>query len=197
MDKVPLTPNAYYQFSQKTSSGQLFQSHDDYLHFLFLYCRQVQPLARTFAYCLLPGSFHVLLQIRDMPSLLRHTERVGQGTEELFEDCSGYLDKKVSEFVARYHTSIHSFEGPTLSDFANWRCELIASEAEVPHRLGLLHLYPLYFEGGDSHELWPYTSLHSLQSHRHTFLDRDAVYGWFGGRESFLKESRVTLAECF
>lgn len=197
MNQARLFPNVYYQFSQKNSGNLLFPTHDDYLHFLFLYCRCVQPLVRTFAYCLLPDSFHILMKVRDLPSLLRHTERVGQGTEELAGDCSGYLDKKVSEFVARYHTSLHSFEGTASPSSVDWRCELIPGEAEVPHRLGLLHLYPLYFEDRYPHGLWPYTSLHSLQSSRHTFLDRDTVHGWFGGYEGFLKESRVTLAECF
>lgn len=197
MNKVPLSPNAYYQFSQKVNGSLLFSSHDDYLHFLFLYCRHVQPLARTFAYCLLPDSFYVLLQIRNLPSLLRHTERIGAGTEELAEDCSGYLNKKVSEFVARYHSSLPSFEGTASPTCTDWRCELIPGEAEVPHRLGLLHLYPMYFQDHSAGGLWPYTSLHSLQSRRHTFLERDAIHAWFGGHEAFLKESRLILAESY
>lgn len=195
MKKVPLSPNAYYQFSQKINGGLLFSSHNDYLHFLSLYCRHVQPLARTFAYCLLPDSFYVVLQIRDLPSLLRHTERVGQGTLELADDCAGYLNKKVSDFVTRYPTSLPSFEGTALPTSVDWRCELIPSEAEVPHRLGLLHLYPLYLQDHPAGGLWPYTSLHSLQSRRHTFLDRDKVYKWFGGYEGFLKESREIYLE--
>ena len=197
MNKVPLSPNAYYQFSQKINGSLLFQSHDDYLHFLFLYCRHVQPLARTFAYCLLPDSFYVVLQICDLSSLLRHTERVGTGTEELADDCAGYLNKKVSEFVTSYHTSLPSFEGITSLASTGWRCELIPGETEAPHRLGLLHLYPLYFQDYPAGGLWPYTSLHSLQSRRHTFLDRDKVYEWFGGYEAFLKESRFILAESY
>lgn len=197
MNRARLNPNAYYQLSQKTSERQLFSTHDDYLHFLFLYCRHVQPLARTFAYCLLPNSFYILLQIRDFPSLLRHTERVGQGIEEIDGDCQGYLEQKVSEFVTRYHSSIRVCEATASSPSTDWRCELIPGEAEVPHRLGLLHLYPLYFEDHAIPGLWPYTSLHSLQSRRHTFLERDTVHEWFGGHEGFLKESRFILTESY
>ena len=197
MNQARLNPNVYYQLSQKTSGSLLFPTHDDYLHFLFLYCRHVQPLAHTFAYCLLPDSFYILLQIRDFPSLLRHTERAGRGTEELVDNTPGYLDKKVSEFVARYHTSIHVLEATSSPLSTDWRCELIPNEAEVPHRLGLLHLYPLYFEDRPPCGLWPYTSLHSLQSRRHTFLDRDTVHRWFGGHKGFLRESRLILAESY
>jgi putative transposase len=198
MNKARLIPNTYYQFSQKIRGTLLFTSHDDYLHFLFLYCRHIQPIARTFAYCLLPDSFHVLLQIRDWSSLLRHTERVGEDVEILAADCPGYLERKVSHFVTRYHTSLtpaSASEADTVP--MGWQCECVTTEAEMAHRLGLLHLYPLYYEEGACNGLWPYTSLHSLQSHRHTFLDRDTVHAWFGGYENFLRESRVTLAECF
>jgi len=195
MNKARLLPNTYFQISQKLRGNPLFNSHDDYLHFLFLYCRHIQPLARTFAYCLLPDSFYVLLQIRDWAVLLRHTERVGEDVEALAMDCPRYLEQKVSHFLARYHTSL-----PTASASetvpVDWRCEFVSNEAEMAHRLGLLHLYPLYYGDEPRDRLWPYTSLHSLQSHRHTFLDRDTVHGWFGGYESFLRESRATLAEC-
>ncbi|MPR32418.1 hypothetical protein [Salmonirosea aquatica] len=194
MNKAHLIPNSYYQFSKKISGSLLFPSHDDYLHFLFLYCRQVQPIARTFAYCLLPDSFFVLLQIRDEASLQRHTERVGAGIEEVAEDCQGYLERQISNFVARYHSSLNI----TFSENERgWHCEYLPNEAEVSHRVELLHLYPLYHEAVQGNGRWPYMSLHSLQSRRHTFLDRDTVHAWFGGFEEFLKESSFTLAECF
>ena len=198
MNKARLVPNSYYRFSKKNNGSLLFSSHDDYLHFLFLYCRQVQPFVRTFGYCLLPDSFHVLFQIRDWASLLRHTERVGEDVEVLATDCHGYLEQNISRFVSRYHASLVSALTPEAETIpADWQCELVSSEAEVAHRLGLLHLYPLYYGKGQCNDPWPYSSLHSLQSRRHTFLDRDTVHAWFGGHEAFLKESRHTLAECF
>jgi putative transposase len=192
MNKVTLSPDAYYQFSQKLSASLLFSTHDDYRHFLFLYCRHIQPVARTFAYCLLPDSFYVLLQIRDEASLQRHTERVGESADELVQDCSGYLERKVSTFVTRYHNTMSV---PLPEPEKSWHCEYLPTEGEVAHRLELLHLYPLYHETVEENGRWPFTSLHSLQSHRHTFLDRDAVYGWFGGREGFMRESREVYLE--
>lgn len=196
MNKVRLIPNAYYQLSQKIKGGVLFPSHDAYRQFLFLYCRQVLPVARTFAYCLLPDSFHVLLQIRDWTPLLRHTERIGEDVETLATDCSGYLEEKMTRFVAQYHATLApALASEPATALPEWDCELVSGEAEVAHRLALFHLYPLYFENKQGMERWPYTSLHSLQSCRYTFLDRDTVYGWFGGREGFLRENREICVE--
>ena len=196
MNKARLIPNTYYQFSQKIRGTLLFNSHDDYLHFLFLYCRQIQPIARTFAYCLLPDSFHVLLQIRDLASLLRHTERVGEDVEVLAADCPGYLERKLAHFITKYHTSLIPTSAPELgTELMDWQCEIVSTEAEMAHRLGLLHLYPLYYGEKPYTNLWPYTSLHSLRSNRHTFLERDPVHAWFGGHEDFLKESHEIYLE--
>ncbi|TDB57358.1 hypothetical protein [Arundinibacter roseus] len=198
MKKYTFQPQAYYHISRRVAENAvLFREHDDYIHFLFLYCRQVQPIARTFAYCLLPDSFHLLIQFRDIAALNRHLEKTGEAPDLLEESCCNYLENQLDAFVENYEKSIPAHEYVSAAErlTAEWRCEEIADAVLAAQFVHLLHLFPAYHLQIQPDTFWPYSSLHSLKSDRHTFVERDIVHRWFGGREAFIRDASQVQVE--
>jgi len=60
-----LIPGQYYHIYNRGNNGQdAFFEGRNYRYFLKLYARYIEPVAETFAYCLLKNHFHFLLRIQ-------------------------------------------------------------------------------------------------------------------------------------
>ncbi|MFN2158185.1 MAG: transposase, partial [Anaerolineae bacterium] len=61
---VPLAWETYYHiYNRGNNREDLFRSDDNYRYFLRLYADHIEPVAVTFAYCLMPNHFHAVLVI--------------------------------------------------------------------------------------------------------------------------------------
>lgn len=66
MEKLnALEPNKYYHIYNRGNNGEnIFLEERNYHYFLKLYAKYVEPVADTFAYCLLKNHFHLLIRIK-------------------------------------------------------------------------------------------------------------------------------------
>jgi hypothetical protein len=64
---IPLQPGNYYHiFNHGNNRENIFIQERNYTYFLQLYTRYIDPVADTFAYCLLRNHFQLLVRIKDM-----------------------------------------------------------------------------------------------------------------------------------
>ena len=64
--KQPILHGNYYHIYNRGNNGiDVFLDNDSYYHFLRLYAKYVEPIAETFAWCLLKNHFHLLVRIKD------------------------------------------------------------------------------------------------------------------------------------
>src|ERR1700679_1071786 len=88
-DKVlsPLYENEIYHIYNRGNNGEnLFYKPDNYNYFLRQYDRHLSPYLETFAYCLLPNHFHLLVRIKsykDFPKSDAIPQRDGIATKEI------------------------------------------------------------------------------------------------------------------
>jgi hypothetical protein len=62
----PLQYGHYYHiYNRGNSGGVLFREERNYPYFLELYAKYVEPVAETYAYCLMSNHFHLLVRIKD------------------------------------------------------------------------------------------------------------------------------------
>ena len=73
---APLQHGRYYHiYNRGVNRENLFVEERNYRYFLQLYARHVEPIAYTYAYCLLRNHFHFLVQIKDLTEDLTGCER--------------------------------------------------------------------------------------------------------------------------
>jgi putative transposase len=55
----------YHIYNRGTNRENIFLEKRNYAYFLQLYIKHIEPVAETYAYCLLRNHFHVFARIRD------------------------------------------------------------------------------------------------------------------------------------
>ncbi|MGE0089953.1 MAG: hypothetical protein AB7S50_10835 [Bacteroidales bacterium] len=64
--KGPIEYGKYYHiYNRGNNFENIFITNEDYLHFLDLYEIYINPIADTFAWCLMKNHFHLLVQIKE------------------------------------------------------------------------------------------------------------------------------------
>ncbi len=65
----------YHIYNRGNNRENLFIQQRDYIRFIDLYARHIEPVAQTFAYCLMRNHFHLLVRIRDESDEQREPSR--------------------------------------------------------------------------------------------------------------------------
>jgi len=66
---------AYHIYNRGNNHENLFVQERNYAYFLNLYVRHVEPIAETFAYCLMKNHFHLLVRIKNDSDEAREPSR--------------------------------------------------------------------------------------------------------------------------
>lgn len=175
---IPLEFNRYYHiYNRGNSRENLFRKPDNYHYFLKLYTKHINPISDTFAYCLLPNHFHLLVRIKspDEQDLTGFPEAYRSGLAlnpsrqfaNLFNAYAKAINKAYSRTGALFQRPFGRI--PVTSDA--YFTQLIIYIHQNPQKHGLI----------DDFREWPYSSYHALLSSKPTRLQRETVLEWFDG----------------
>jgi hypothetical protein len=198
----PLRYDTYYHiYNRGVNRGSIFFEERNCEYFLKLYEKHIAPVADTFAYCLLDNHFHVSVrvkaedEIKTLRVFLPNGGQLKQGTSANRDQSQPrkplgsehYVSTQFSNFLNAYAKSInkayqrtgslfqHPFGRiPIKTDRQFWN--VIAYIHQNPQKHGLV---------GDFRE-WKHSSYGLLSGSMPTFLRRDIVLAWFGGRKAYL-----------
>ncbi len=169
----------YHIFNRGNNRENLFIEERNYRHFLALYAKYVHPVADTYAYCLLPNHFHLLVRIKTEEELLSqsHPVRVSQDREVLspsrqFSHCFNAYAKAFNKAYMRTGSLL---EKP-------FRRIPVTNSAYIAQLIVYIHHNPRKHGLVDDFLEWPYMSYHTLLSAKSTCLARNDVLAWFDGR---------------
>jgi putative transposase len=69
-NRILLEPGEiYHLYNHAVGDDNLFRQEENYHYFLQKYAELLTPIFDTYAYCLLPNHFHLLIHVKDLPSL--------------------------------------------------------------------------------------------------------------------------------
>jgi len=175
---VPLQPGKYYHiYNRGNNRENVFCEERNYSYFLKLYAAYIEPVADTFAYCLLRNHFHLLVRIKPE----EETRRVSQVFGNFFNAYAKAINKA-------YQRTGSLFQHPF------GRIE-VTSDAYLVHLVTYIHQNPRKHGFVTDFHAWPYSSYHALVSTRPTRLQRDDVLAWFHGVEAFEAAHQQEVSE--
>ena len=176
---LPLQGGDYYHiFNRGVNRQNLFLEERNYRYFLKLYAHHVEPVAETYAYCLLPNHFHLLVriktaeeqqhdhEIRKVPEIAR-VSNPGQAFSNLFNAYTKAMNQAYGRTGSLFERPFHRLAVTSDSYFA----QLVVYIHQNPQRHGL----------SEDFRQWPYSSYQALCSSGPTRIKRDDVLAWFGG----------------
>jgi hypothetical protein len=192
---LPLEMGTYYCIFNRGNGGvDIFRERRNYLFFLERYAQYVEPVACTYAYCLMRSHFHLLVQTRtpEEQEAFRETMNVSKAFRVLepSRQFRKLFNSYAKAFNKVYDRTGSLFEHPfhrIMVDADTYFDQLVVYVHQNPQKHGFV---------SDFRE-WPYSSYRVILSQQPAHLERDEVIEWFGGVDKFvdLHSSKVILKE--
>ena len=175
-----LQPNEIYHiYNYAKGDENLFSVDENYRSFLNRYAHFIHPIAHTYAYCLMPNHFHVLIKIKSEEELNITFPNIGN-LEKL-------LSKQFSNLFSSYSQSYNRGHNRRGSLFIkNFKRKQIANEKYFTSLVHYIHCNPVHHGFCNSLEDWYWSSYHTYLNTKQTLLEKEKTLEWFGGKEEFV-----------
>jgi putative transposase len=191
--EIPLLPENYYHiYNHANGSDNLFLNSENYRYFLQRFATFINPIADTFAYCLMPNHIHFLIRIKSEADLQSAYQRK-KNTNDLIptNDISSFISREFASLFSSYSQAFNIQQSRKGSLFMpNFKRKLVETEEYFTQLVHYIHANPIHHGFVKEMWAWEYSSYHAFLSQKQTNLKREEVLGWFGNVESFVKFHR-------
>jgi REP element-mobilizing transposase RayT len=178
---IPLEAEKFYHIYNRGIDGcQIFKKSDDYQKFLEKYAHHIEPIADTYAYCLLGNHFHFLVRIKS--------------EEEIYQKLPYLAPKKFSNAISSqfghlfngYAQYFNLSIGRTGGLFDHpYKRKVIESDSYFSQMIYYIHSNPQKHGLIADFRDYSYSSYHSHLSNKNTLLKRGEVVSWFGDKQTY------------
>ena len=183
MSKVqPLNFGSYYHiYNRGNNSENLFLTTDNYSYFLSLYDKYIALVADTYAWCLMPNHFHLLVRVKDEEEIRRRLNLSG------FQNLTGFVSQKFSNLFNAYSKAFNKREARhgCLFESPFKRIE-VHNETYLRQLVCYIHSNPVKHGFVDSILDWPWSSYLTIISVKPSKLQLNSVLGWFDSHSNFI-----------
>ena len=175
--------DSYYHIYNCGINGEtIFNEPANYEYFLRLYDKYMERVAETFAWCLMPNHFHLLVRIKTEDEIIdaNNSERVQNpfGVKYITQQFSNLFNSYAQAFNKRNNRHGSLFEKP-------FKRKLIDSEEYFRRLVIYIHNNPVHHGFCDSPLEYGWSSYLTCLSDKPTKLKRNTVVGWFNNEENF------------
>ena len=193
-----LQPNSsYHIFNHANGFENIFTEDENYRFFIEKYQQYILPIAETYAYCLLPNHFHLVVRIRRrevLEEVFRNFKSTNfskvqnfgkvEVTDNMIEY---YISKQFANLFSCYTQSFNKVNKRRGSLFLkNFRREPIENKAYFLNAVIYTHRNPVHHAFCDRYTDWSYTSFCEIKERNSQIIEVDKLLRMFGGRESFI-----------
>ena len=193
-----LQPNcSYHIFNHANGFENVFTVDENYRFFLEKYQQYILPIAETYAYCLLPNHFHLVVRIRRkeiLEEVFRNFKSTNfskvqnfgkvEVTDNMIEY---YISKQFANLFSCYTQSFNKVNKRRGSLFLkNFRREPIKNKAYFMNAVIYTHRNPVHHAFCDRYTDWSYTSFCEIKERNSQMIEVEKLLRMFGGRDSFI-----------
>ena len=198
--KIPIEYGKYHHiFNRGNNYENIFLREEDYLHFLENYAIYIDPVADTFAWCMMKNHFHVLVRIKSKDEIGFLDSRDSK-SEDLPRKWKTYFPDKpdinfkrkpvpTQQFkhffngYSRWFNIRHKRTGSLFEK--NFERKLVDNERYYQNMILYIHQNPIK-HGFAEHVLdYPWTSYLTITSEKPTKLKRVEVIEYFDDIDNF------------
>jgi len=185
--EISLETECYYHIYNRGINGEsLFREERNYHFFLGKYATYIEPVAETYAYCLLKNHFHLLIRIRSQETLrkfmINHQLSINQG----LHNVNKIVSRQFARFFSCYTQSINKVYGRHGSLFEKpFRRKKISHDDYFTHLIYYIHANPQQHGFTNDFTLYPHSSYAAILDTRKSRLQRSSVLEWFGGGKMY------------
>jgi putative transposase len=172
---VPLSPDtSYHIFNHANGFENIFRIEGNFNYFLEKYRLYISPIAETYAYCLMPNHFHLVLRIRKretIEALIRNNSNniskvsnFGNVVTTINDsEIEKYLSKQFANLFSSYTQSFNKVYHRMGSLFIkNFKRKPISDKTHFLNEIVYTHRNPIHHGFCEKYEDWEYCSYHEI-----------------------------------
>ena len=163
----------YHIFNRGVNRTNLFYKSANYYHFLRLYEKYIDPIAETFAFCLLKNHFHLLVRIKN-PNPDRVTLPPYRYFSHLFNSYSQAVNKQERRTGPLFERPFHRLE--------------VASEEYFRQLVIYIHTNPVKHHFTEDYREYKWSSYGRILSPKKTKFLSTQIIGWFNDEVEFIRK---------
>ena len=178
----------YHIYNHANGHENLFREKDNYRFFLQQWDKYISPIAKTYAYCLMPNHIHFLIKTRSIEEV-----RMNFGFEDVkpfgkFEAFQKLVSKQFSNLYSSYAQAFNKMYNRKGSLFSpNFKRKEITSEEYLKTLVCYIHRNPIHHGFCADFKEWEHSSYHAYLSDKPSKIKRTYILGIFDGKENFIE----------
>ena len=177
----------YHIYNRGTNRENIFVEERNYEYFMRLYVKYIDPVADTFAYCLLKNHFHALVRIMTEKEILARAGAENPGKPSGSGLIARYPSKQFSDFFNAYAKAINKAYDRTGSLFQHpFGRVVVNGGAQFFNVMRYIHQNPQKHKFVEDFRDWKWSSYQASATLRPPRLSKDMIQDWFGSREQYL-----------
>jgi REP element-mobilizing transposase RayT len=185
----------YHIYNHANGNEDIFREEKNYPYFLQKYKKHIAPVTDTYAYCLMPNHFHLLLKIKEENKLKTLPTVNLQG----FKNLEGFVAKQFSNFFNSYSKSINITYNRRGSLFnPRFKRKLVEGYQQFQSVFLYIHLNPVKHGFVNHEEDWKWSSVHNyINRQKDELLNMDEAVSNFKSYENLsycMNERRKTIS---
>ncbi len=198
-----LIPNmCYHIFNHANGFENVYEEPENYRYFMEKYFNYIFPIAETYAYCLMPNHFHLVIRIRKrevIEELIRNKYSISPGSniskvEKNFgtveisnAHIEKYLSKQFSNLFSSYTQSFNKFRKRMGSLFIkNFKRELISDKEHFITAIMYTHRNPIHHGFRVRYDEWEHSSYEQIINGKSDVLEIKKILGVFTDKSNLI-----------
>jgi putative transposase len=162
----------YHIYNRGINSDVIFNENSNYEYFLKLYDKHIDPIAETFAWCLMKNHFHFLVRIKDVEKITTEKKILPS------QSFSNLFNAYTKAFNKSNHRHGRMFERP-------FKRKLIENESYFQNLITYIHNNPVHHNICEHPLEYPWSSYITCLSDKPTKIKRKEVLEMFTDVENF------------
>lgn len=182
----------YHIYNRANGSENMFRCDENYRYFLQQWAKYIDPIAETYAYCLMPNHFHFLIKIKSARELQGFKNLGGLVVKKEEKTISQQFSNMFNSYTKAFN-KMHDRKGSLFSP--NFKSKEISSDNYFTNVIFYIHHNPVHHGFTKQVENWPHSSYAAILSNKQTQLQRGYVQKWFGGKRELVVFHKQALKE--
>lgn len=178
--RIKIEPEKFYHvWYRGINRENLFYTAANYEYFLRMYAEYLDPVVETYAFCLLPNHFHLLIRTKAFVEV--------SPTGETSKKTSNPVSLAFQRFFTAYSQAVNIQQHRTGSLFQKPFKRLeVTSTRQLATLVHYIHTNPQKHGIIDDFRLYPWSSYERILIARPSKLKKDEVVSWFKNKDNYL-----------
>ncbi|MHC1702393.1 MAG: transposase [Tenuifilaceae bacterium] len=182
--QIPIEYGKFYHiYNRGNNSENLFLNSVDYNHFLSLYEKYINLVADTYAWCLMPNHFHILVRIKDETDIGFLKPKRGQTTPPKKAVPENQFSHLFNAYAKGFNTK-NNRHG-SLFEHPFKRLE-VTTEDYLRKLVYYIHANPVKHGYTENMFEYPWSSFLTIMSIKPAKLSKETVIEWFDNQTNFI-----------